>query len=78
MSALEDLGLEDSPFSDFLGFELLLEDPGQDQTKGVGLADHHRRDAPKDGGGVLAGQVDAGGGHSSSILRTSSPSCATV
>ena len=26
MSELEDLGLEDSPFSDFLGFELLLEE----------------------------------------------------
>ncbi len=26
MSDLEDLGLEDSPFSDFLGFELLLGD----------------------------------------------------
>ena len=28
MSELDDLGLEDSPFSDFLGFELLLEERG--------------------------------------------------
>ena len=35
MSELEDLGLEDSPFSDFLGFELLLDDEDRELLSGV-------------------------------------------
>ena len=35
MSDLEDLGLEDSPFSDFLGFELLLEERDRDLLSSV-------------------------------------------
>ena len=35
MSDLESLGLEDSPFSDFLGFELLLEEPDRELLSGV-------------------------------------------
>ena len=35
MSDLEELGLEDSPFSDFLGFELLLEDRDRELLSNV-------------------------------------------
>ena len=35
MSDLSDLGLEDSPFSDFLGFELLLEEQDRELLSGV-------------------------------------------
>ena len=35
MSDLEDLGLEDSPFSDFLGFELLLEEQDRELLSSV-------------------------------------------
>ena len=35
MTDLEDLGLEDSPFSDFLGFELLLEDEDRELLSSV-------------------------------------------
>src|SRR6478672_4694053 len=35
MSELEDLGLDDSPFSDFLGFELLLDDEDRELLSGV-------------------------------------------
>src|SRR6476659_10755444 len=35
MTELEDLGLEDSPFSDFLGFELLLDDEDRELLSGV-------------------------------------------
>ena len=53
------------------------EDARQDETQGLGLADHDRTDPVQHRGGVLAGGLDARAGHSSSILRTASPSWAT-
>ena len=33
MTDLDELGLEDSPFSDFLGFELLLDEQDRDAAR---------------------------------------------